>query len=162
MRHPGPFFNETLTYLRRKFRPRKRIAGVLLDLFYFIVLDALVILFMVHRTQEVSLRVPAIPIELPAVSELESVALDRRVLTVSREGILFFDNERVSLADIDRRFRQMANNDPEMTLIIAADKRVAHGDLLALMNKALQAGIAKVALAGRVRSTDTDRGGAGR
>jgi len=158
MRHPGPFFNETLTYLQRKFRPRKRIAGVLLDLFYFIALDVLVILFMVHSSQELRLRVPAIPIELPAVAEAHAVALDRRVLTVSREGILFFANERVSLADIDRRFKQMANNHPEMTLIIAADKRVAHGDLLDLMNKALRAGIPKVALAGRVRSTDTDRG----
>lgn len=158
MRHPGPFFNETLTYLRRKFRPRKRIAGVLLDLFYFIVLDVLVILFMVHRTQEVSLRVPAVPIELPAVSELEPVALDHRMLTVSREGILFFDSKRVSLADIDRSFKQMASNHPEMTLIINADKRVAHGDLLALMNKAMQAGIPKVALAGRVPSTDAERG----
>jgi len=156
MRHPGPFFNETLTYLRRKFRPRKRIAGVMLDIFYFIVLDVLVILFMQHASNEINLRVPADLIELPAMAGLKAVPLDRRVLTVSSEGNLFFGTKSVNYEDLDLRFKQMANNDPDMTLIILADKRLANGDLLNLMNKASNAGIEKVALAGRVRSTDAD------
>jgi len=158
MRHPGPFFNETLTHLRRKFRPRKRLAGVLLDLFYFIVLDVLVILFMVQRTQDVSQRVPAVELELPAVSEVQAVALDHRLLTVYGDQ-LFFDANPVKLADLDRRFREMASADPDMTLIIAADKRLPHGDLLSLINRAMKAGISKVALAGRVRSGESVNGG---
>lgn len=158
MRHPGSYFNETLTQLRRTFRPKRRVAGVTLDILYFIALDVLVIAFMVHRMQDAGARVPSIPIDLPVATEVDGVVLNSKVLTIAQEqGRLFFDNEPISLAEIDKRFRQMVHEDPDLTLIIAADKRVDHGDLLGIYNRALRANIKHVALAASVKMSDVNR-----
>lgn len=148
MRHPQPQFHDALSHLKREYRPARRYATGAFDLFGVADIFLILILFMfLWRAVE---RRPGIYLEIPEATAVEPVPLNSKVLTISEVGIMFLDNERVSQAALEDRFRQMAISEPDRTLVIEADHSVSHGDLTSIYNKALRAGLTRVAVATRI------------
>ncbi|MFH0880287.1 MAG: biopolymer transporter ExbD, partial [Lentisphaerota bacterium] len=80
------------------------------------------------------------------------VPYEAMVVTISQEGMIFFNDERTALKGLAQAFAQAAHDHPEATLVIEADGRVLHSTLAEIYNMAMGAGIRKVALATRVLS----------
>ena len=148
MRHPDPEFHQALTQLRRRFRPRRRYLTGVLDVFGLA--DILLILLLFVFLWRALERRPGIALRIPDVHALDPVPLNSKVLTISKVGFIFLDNQLVTQAALEDRFRQMAVSEPDRTLVIEADRSVAHGDLVAIYNKALRAGLRDVAIATRI------------
>jgi biopolymer transport protein ExbD len=73
------------------------------------------------------------------------------VLTIAQEGIVFFNDERITLAGLSSAFAEARHRHPDATLLIEADRRIPYSQLVEIYNTALQAGIHDVALATRLQ-----------
>lgn len=73
------------------------------------------------------------------------------VVTISQEGMIFFNDERMTMDALPAALRRLARTNPGATLLLEADGHVFHDTLIQVYNMAV-AGIEKVTLATRVPS----------
>ena len=90
---------------------------------------------------------PAVTLKLPAVPFSEGVSSRSLVVTISRENMIFFNDERTTLNGLPLAFRERVFEDPSAVLVIAADERVPYRTLMTVYNMAREAGVKKVAFA---------------
>jgi biopolymer transport protein ExbD len=100
---------------------------------------------------------PAVTLELPKVPFSDGISSRSLVVTISRENMVFFNDERTALEGLPLAFREQVFQDPSAVLMIAADERVPYSTLMTVYNMAREAGVQKVALATGILG---DRGGA--
>ncbi len=122
------------------------------------VLVIAVLLFAVHGRSVVA---PGVIFDLPAapLSEGLNAKMTALMIAVARdvaggdETLIFFDDERFStrdpeqLAALSERVRARVALDGRRELLLLADRRVPHGDVMAFVNVARAAGVARVNVA---------------
>jgi len=134
--------------LRRRFVPRAQPVCQWLPLtalFNVAVLVATMLLLQARFVLQ-----PGVTVDLPAAAFTGGAPYGALVVTVSQEGMVFFNDERTTLEGLSSAFTQAAHEQPGAMLVIEADSRVTHGTLVAVYNMALAAGIQQVALATRL------------
>lgn len=136
---------------RRRFRPREWLACGRPDAIPLINVALLMFLFLM--VQSAFVLQPGVVVRLPASPFTSGVPYGAMVVTISQEGMVFFNDERIPLAGLADAFARTAHDHPDATLIIEADGRVNHQKLVEVYNKAMQAGLKEIALATRVSAT---------
>ncbi|HOJ40415.1 MAG TPA: biopolymer transporter ExbD, partial [bacterium] len=69
------------------------------------------------------------------------------VISVSETGGIFFRERQVTLEQLERLLKEEASQAGQITVVIKGDERARHGDVVAVMDKARQAGLSKIAIA---------------
>ena len=142
---------ERIRYFRRKYRPNQRLFKGPMDA---VPLMNVVLLFMLfYIAQSPFVMQPGIIVNLPASSFTAGVPYDAMVVTVSQEGLVFFNDERTTLEGLGIMFAQTVFDHPDSSLVIEADGGVQHSTLVQMYNMATTAGIKRVVLATRISST---------
>ena len=105
----------------------------------------LLIFFMVSTTFDTS---AGISVSLPsaATSELQ----DRKeplTIAISADNTLYLDEKPVTLEEVSAFFSEHARTGTNIKLIVRADKSADHGTVVAVMDRAKEAGINKLAVA---------------
>ncbi|MFC1468210.1 ExbD/TolR family protein, partial [Verrucomicrobiota bacterium] len=96
---------------------------------------------------------PGIQLELPTAPFADGVPfLQSTIVTLSRDGSIFCDDERTTVDGLSDAFARAVHANPNRTLLIEADKRVQYGRLVEVYNKAQAAGIQKIMMATRASS----------
>jgi len=108
----------------------------------------LLVLFVVMNSSFV--LKPGIVVNLPTSSFAMGAQDSGMVVTISQEGMIFFNDERTTFDGLASSFSQMSFEHPEAVLIIEADGRVPQSSIVQVYNMAMSAGIRKVLLATRV------------
>lgn len=91
---------------------------------------------------------PAIKVNLPASPVKTPGTFRGHVVTVTRENLLFFNDQRITMEGLQKALR--AAGGPRISeLIIKADKQVPHGTVVQIMSLAVEAGIPVVNIATR-------------
>ena len=139
---------DRISRLRRRFRPENRVARGLVDAAPLV--DVALLLFLFFFVNSSFVIQPGIIVNLPESSFLSGARYGRTVVTISQEGMIFFNDERTTLEGLDSVLSQAVHDNPESTLIIEADGRVPHRKLIEIYNMAMEAGIQQVALGTRV------------
>ena len=105
----------------------------------------LVLFFMVSTT---FITTPGIEVELPK-SSATAVISDTEDLTVliSDDGSVFVNDVPVTIERLTERFAAAAKGDSSTLVIIKADKEVAHGRVVAIMDRAKDVGLSRLAIA---------------
>jgi biopolymer transport protein ExbD len=93
---------------------------------------------------------PGVRLTLPSAEFASGVPYGAIVVTISQEGLIFFNDQRMPLEGLEQAFRRSVYENPDAKLIIEADGRVQHRKLIDLYNMAMAAGIREVALATRL------------
>ena len=73
-----------------------------------------------------------------------------KTTSISQEGMMFFNDERMTMEELGAALAQAAFDQPDASLVIEADGRVPHRTLVQIYNMATAAGIKSVVLATRV------------
>ncbi|MCX6998470.1 MAG: biopolymer transporter ExbD [Kiritimatiellaeota bacterium] len=133
---------------RRRFRPQARPACQMLPIVALINVALLVAGVLLMHAPLV-LR-PGVTVNLPAANFTGGAPYGALVVTLSQEGMVFFNDERTTLEDLSSAFAQAAHEHPGAMLVIEADSRVAHGTIMALYSMARAAGLPQVSLATRL------------
>jgi len=145
-----PPIKNRLFHLRSHFRPTQRSAGGLLETAPWVDVVLLFLLFVI--TQSATLKKPGLQVNLPVANSTAGARYDAQVLTIPREGVFFFDDERVSWAELTERLRKAAEQSPGLELIIEADESLSHKTLTRIYNIAVDAGWKQVVLATRMET----------
>ena len=139
-------------FFPRLFRTRLRRSGGLVDVVPF--LNVLVLIALAYLVKAPFVLQPGVRIELPAAPFSDGAPFDAMVVTVSQEGMVFFDDQRTTLEGLETAFQAAAFSRKDAEVIIEADGRVSHRTLVEIYNKAMAAGIRRVSLATRLASPD--------
>jgi biopolymer transport protein ExbD len=88
-------------------------------------------------------------VDLPKSAIPQNVSFQGLVVTVSRNDLLFFNTQPISLRDLPGALRKAASESRNPELIIKADRQVANDTVVKIMSMAFDAGISAVNLATR-------------
>jgi biopolymer transport protein ExbD len=150
-----PSAQTSMPFLHRRFTtryPRKcgplnvtALADVTLLILLFVIMQSWVVLK------------PGISLELPEAPFEGGAPLDSMVLILSQEGLILFNDERTTLDALPTLFARALRAGPGATLVLEADRRIAHGTVTRIYALAQNAGFSQVILA--TRAVDPAAGG---
>ncbi len=127
-----------------RFRQHRRIP-VILNLVPLVdIVLLLLIFFMISSSFVVH---PGIKVNLPKAVTAERKGPEDITLAITKEDILYLNNQRVALQDLWGRLLDLRNQGRVGFLIIKADKAVSHGRVVEVMDIAKQAGVERLAIA---------------
>lgn len=139
--------DQRLFLLRRWYGPRGRRR----HLFDAIpLLDVILLLYLFLFMQSSFIVQPGIRVELPVSAFADGAPYGDLVVTLSQEGMVFFNDERTTLDGLNEEFRRAVHSKPNASLLIEADRRVSLDSLTAVYNMARDAGLRQVVLANRL------------
>jgi biopolymer transport protein ExbD len=145
---------ETALYLHRTFVPRRRTGREFLAATVF--LDAaLLFSAFVLATSPFVLK-PGIRLELPAAEQVDGTRFNDMVLSISREGLIFFNDERVQSADLEAALRAAVQERPGAALILEADSTVPQSTATAVYEAAARAGFQQLFIATQSAASGTN------
>lgn len=139
---------ERVSYLRRRYHPHLRVARGRIDPVPLVNVVLLLVLFSLLNAPFV--LQPGVTVDLPVAPFADGVGYGPAVVTLSQEGMVFFNDERTSLDALPAALALAVADHPQASLVIEADGRVAHNAIVQVCNMATAAGIRKVVLATRV------------
>jgi biopolymer transport protein ExbD len=146
---------ERISKLQRRYRPENRIARGLIDAAPLV--DIALLVFIFFLAQAPFVLQPGIVVNLPDAEFTGGARYGNMVVTISQEGMFFFNDERTTREGLTSAFAQALHDNPGSTLIIEADSRVPNRTLVEIYDMAVEAGIREAVLATRVPVTG-DRG----
>ena len=107
----------------------------------------LLIFFMLSTTFEVN---PGLKVNLPESSTKEVEKKPKNInIVITRKGEIFFNNQKVSLNTLDKRFKRVKNKN--LLIIIKADKYSYHGTVVSVMDIAKLNGFNNFAIATKLK-----------
>lgn len=131
----------------RRYRPRQKLFHNPLGLVPLVNLALLIMLFMLLHASFV--RQPAAAVQLPGAAFLAGAPYGQMVVTLTQEGLVFFNDERMPLDSLAAAFGKVVRDRKDTAVTIEADVRVPYGVILRVMNMASAAGLQQVNLATR-------------
>lgn len=147
MKHSDIAHYRQLTALKRNFTARTRRFPPVVEPAAMVDLVLLVLIFFVYSSSFVTR--PGIRLTLPEAGQAEGLPLNAMVVTLTRQGVVFFNDRRTTLEALPQALEQMRFEQPDLPLIIEADEQVAYGDITRVHQAAVRAGIREVASATR-------------
>ncbi|MBI4436263.1 MAG: biopolymer transporter ExbD [Candidatus Omnitrophica bacterium] len=83
-------------------------------------------------------------VDLPAAETAVTTTEESLTITVTAEGSLFLNQEPIALNDLSGSLRQHRLRAADPLVTINADRRTAHGTVMAVLDAVRQAGLARV------------------
>ena len=138
---------EAVLHLHRTFLPRRRTGRGFLTAVVFLN-AALLFSAFVLATSHFVLK-PGILLNLPVASQTEGIQFNDMVLSISRGGFLFFNDEQVQPADLESVLRSAVQERPGNALILEADASTPQATAASVYDAAARAGFRQVFIATR-------------
>jgi len=138
---------EAVLHLHRTFLPRRRTGrGFLVGTVF---LDAaLLFSAFILITSHFVLK-PGITLDLPVASQTDGVRFNDMVLSISHEGLLFFNDEQVKPADLESVLHSALQKRRGTALILEADAATPQSSAASVYDAAARAGFRQVFIATR-------------
>lgn len=147
MKHSDIAHYRQLTALKRHFTARSRRFPPVVEPAAMVDLVLLLLLFFISSSSYVTR--PGIRIQLPEAVHAEGLSMNASVVTLTQQGVVFFNDRRIPLTDIPAAFEQLRFEHPDTLLVIEADVKVPHGLFMQVHQQAVTAGIRNIAGATR-------------
>ena len=127
------------------FRTRRRAAAGFIDMTP--VVDTIFNLLIFFALSMNFLTNPGITVDLPGAAAPEVARQDRDItIAITPEGAVRLDGTPVTLEALGARLRAAAAERRDAQVLIRADRRVAHGLVVAVMDAARAAGVTRLAI----------------
>lgn len=85
-------------------------------------------------------------LDLPRASSAELTAVKSLPVSITRDGTIYVEKEKISRESFLRRIELEKERNPEMTVLLSADAQSEHGDFLFVLDKLNAAGIQKISI----------------
>ena len=89
---------------------------------------------------------PGFDIQLPKAATAKKLENVKVILSIDIEGGYYINKKPVEEAELSERLKQMAEKNKDMKAVIAADRNVAHGNVISLIDLIRKAGVTKFAV----------------
>jgi biopolymer transport protein ExbD len=94
-----------------------------------------------------ALAQPSIELDLPESKQSNEVLEADLVISVDREGSVFFNDRRVSLEEVESSLRSFAGQNSNGNVIVRVDSAAAYGKFFSILDASRNAGIKNLHLA---------------
>ncbi len=142
-----PFNPHRQSQKLRRFTPTRKPGGIFSVSVVFSDAALLVLAFFLAISPFV--MQPGINIKLPSAAFTGGARFGAMVLSITRGGWFYFNDERLDRSRLDGALRAASTENPGSPLIIEADERVPH-------DSALDAGISEVLIATKIFATEEE------
>ena len=112
-------------------------------------LNVILLVGMFHFASSRFVLQPGVRVRLPEAPFTDGAPYGARVLTLSQEGMVFFNDERMTMNRLESALASARGVAGESTLLIEADEGTPYGTLMEAYSLAMKAGIREVVLATR-------------
>lgn len=136
---------EAVLHLHRTFRPRRRTGRGFLTGTIFLDVSLLIVAFVLATSPFV--QKPGIALNLPIAVQTDGIRFNDMVLSITREGLFFFNDEQVTLENLSQAMRVAAQKRPGVALILEADQSTPQSTATAIYDAAAAAGFRRVFIA---------------
>jgi biopolymer transport protein TolR len=109
------------------------------------VLFVLIAAFAVHPVAELTMDVPDPPKINHATAMAGALREDMLLIAVTRDGLIWFDNNRTDPARLSQSIRERVSRGSENKVYIRADSRARYGTVVKALNGVRAAGVEQVA-----------------
>jgi len=89
---------------------------------------------------------PGIKINLPQATTSETIMEKELLVSVSKEGAIFYGERPVTMEELERYLQQATAKGKDKVLIIKGDKKAEHGIIVSVMDIARRSGINKIVI----------------
>jgi biopolymer transport protein ExbD len=89
---------------------------------------------------------PGIEVELPAATTGNELNPSVMSITINKDNLLFLNGERTDNPGLERFVRGAGKPADQLEAVVAADKRVSHGDVIAVVDFLRTLGVVKFAV----------------
>jgi len=149
-----PFDPHQKSKALRRFKPTRKPAGVFTIAIAFCDSSLLALAFFLAVSPFI--LQPGINISLPKASFSGGAPFGAMVLSITRSGAFYFNDERLSEARLPAALKVAAEQNPGFPLIIEADEHVSHGTVVAAWDAARAAGVGDVSIATRIAAASEE------
>ena len=80
-------------------------------------------------------RSEGLPVNLPKAATAQSQSSSQIVVTLNQQGRLTLNRQPAQLGDLQARIRALMGKNPNAVVVINADERVSHGQVIAVMDR---------------------------
>jgi len=130
------------------FRPSKKGRGLIINITSLIdVMFLLLIFFMVTSTFK---NQPAINLVLPRSATASETVDTPAILFLTAAGEVYLNDSLIDLDSLAERLERMHIESGEDRMVLRADEKAAHGDVVELIDTIKQSGFTRVSLSARV------------
>ena len=89
---------------------------------------------------------PGFDIQLPRAETAKKPKNIRALLSIDIEGKVFFNKKSVNKKQLIKSLKKMIARDKDIKIVIAADRNVSHGNVIALIDLVKKSGVNKFAV----------------
>lgn len=147
MKHSDIAHYRQLNSLRRRFMSRGRRFPPSIEPAAMVDVVLLILMFFMVSSSYVTR--PGVQISLPVSDQSQGFQMNSMVVTLTRNGLVFFNDQRIQLDQLPKALDRAANENPDVPLVIEADETVTVALQMKIVGHATQAGIQEIALATR-------------
>ncbi|RCJ19175.1 biopolymer transporter ExbD [Nostoc sp. ATCC 43529] len=93
-------------------------------------------------------RSEGLPVNLPKAATAKQQQVPSKItITVNEQGVVSLNKKQVAVDDLTQQVRSLIGSNSEMLVIINADEKVGHGQVVAVMDRVREVPGAKLAIA---------------
>ena len=112
----------------------------MIDIIFF-----LLVFFMMNSLQTVTQK--ALAVQLPQAQSASAPAQLPIIMTLDEEGHITIDNKPVSIQESATIMKQHMQENANAAVVLQADKRTAHGQVVAVMDMLKTSGVTRLSIA---------------
>ena len=94
------------------------------------------------------------PVSLPTAESSTDTIAEHVSLTLTREGLLYYNKEALTLQELEMRLANLRQSSSDPSLLINADEQVPHGRVIKVMDLIRLSGITSMGIATQPSSAE--------
>ena len=108
--------------------------------------DVVMVLLIILMVSSTYIVAQTLKVQLPKARSTDGTADKPTKVELLKDGTLRFNDNKVTEAELTQKVKDAVIADPEMSLVVSADKDVAHGNVVHMLDIAKLAGVTKFAI----------------
>ena len=108
--------------------------------------DVVLVLLIILMVSSTYIVAQSLKVQLPKTHSTDGTAEKPATITLLKDGKLRWNEEPIVESALEEKLKAAVAADPEMSLVVSADKEVQHGNVVHVLDLAKLAGITKFAI----------------
>lgn len=108
--------------------------------------DVVLVLLVIFMVTTPLFLQSGIKIKLPKAGAVETQSDKNLTVKINAAGQVFFNEKNIEFSKIERELTARASNNPELVVIINADKQIQYNEVIRVLDAVKKSGVKKLAL----------------
>src|SRR5438132_914085 len=123
-----------------------RRGGVIAGINVTPLVDVVLVLLIILMVSSTYIVAQTLKVQLPKARATDGTADKPTKVELLKDGSMRFNDDKVDEAQLTQKVKDAVTADPELSLVVSADKEVPHGSVVHLLDIAKLAGVTKFAI----------------